>query len=128
MFCNVNGIGRLCDKPKRNDKVQTMAEFSIAYTSGTDKQGNFVTSFLRCKAFNDKAVKAMDNLNKGDLVYFQGNLCIDKYNDTFYTSAVLNKMYKLSSAKSVPTNTKSAQPIDTKPKITAEIADDELPF
>lgn len=79
------GIGRLTNDPEmRNTASGTViTKFTVAVDSDRKKQnGDRNTSFVRCVAFGKTAEFTNNYLNKGKLVYVEGELHTRSYKDS----------------------------------------------
>lgn len=83
MFCKVQMIGYVSKECEIKGKAQNVGVFSVAY-SGSRRSlttGEYESIFLNCSVFKDNIQRALDMLHKGDLVYCEGSLDIQDYND-----------------------------------------------
>lgn len=97
------GIGRLATEPKMQYTASGTAliRFTVAVDSDRKKQnGERNTSFIRCRAFNKTAEFANKYLNKGILVYVEGELDTRSYKDNtgatkYVTEVMVGKIQPL---------------------------------
>lgn len=84
MFCKVQVIGFVAQECETKGKSGvSWGQFSVAY-SGSRKSlttGEYESIFLPCKVFKENHNRAVEMLHKGDLVYCEGSLDIQQYND-----------------------------------------------
>lgn len=64
----------------KQNKTQTTswAEFTLAVSVGTKDSPK--TLWVKCRVFGKNAMRAVEKVNKGDLVYVQGRLDASAYN------------------------------------------------
>lgn len=135
MFCKIQAIGYVSQECESKSGA-SWGQFSIAY-SGTSKSlttGEYESIFLPCKVFKENHNRAVEMLHKGDLVYCEGSLDIQQYNDkngVAKTFTSLNvSMFRVLKSKN---NTTQLHKSTTKPKAQDknddfDINESEIPF
>ena len=65
----------------KKDKGGYYARFAIAVRDGVDKDGNPLTQFINCVAWNTAAINLEKYTKKGDLVAVMGRITENNYED-----------------------------------------------
>lgn len=82
MFGKASICGWVANPPKSIGKTMTIASLNLGFNTGKKTpEGNKESAFMNCVLFNKNAEFALDNFEKGDLVYVDGNLILNQYTD-----------------------------------------------
>lgn len=137
MFCKVQLIGYVAKECEIKGKAQNVGVFSVAYTGSrrsltTDE---YESIFLNCNVFKDNIQRALDMLHKGDLVYCEGSLDIQSYEDrdgVKKQSTSLNVgMFRILKAKKGVQDTRkktASKPSNKQAEYEFDDDDNEIPF
>ena len=79
-------VGRLtkdveCQEYGKGKDVGYFARFALAVRDGIDKDGNAITQFINCVAWNSTAVNLEKYTKKGDQVAVMGRITENNYED-----------------------------------------------
>ena len=105
---NVNLIGRICQDIElvavgKGKDASEYTRFSLAVPDGKDKDGEPVTQFVPCIAWNNLARVLHDYTIKGDRIAVEGRLNIQNYEkdgeQRKSIQIVINKVHLLESKK-----------------------------
>lgn len=76
---NLTISGRITKQATLSNASVSVANFSIAFSDGKDKYGNYKSSFLECRAFNKTADYVVQKIEKGTLIGLTGKLTINEW-------------------------------------------------
>ncbi len=132
--------GRICTDYQTYDNGKNKSvSFSVAVPAGfKDQNGDMITDFINCKAWNKNADLLLQYVPKGNQVLLQGSVKTDKTEKGYYTYTLVEKVTFVGTNKSVqkdknnpesyeikiPGETKA---IENAPTIN-QITNDDLPF
>jgi single-strand DNA-binding protein len=123
-------IGRLGKDPEFRDGTVPVAKFSLATDSKRkDASGNLVseTEWHRIVCFRRQAEIARDYLRKGSLVYLEGRIHYDSYENKdgqkVYTTEILADNFQMLGGKSEQTQQAAPAPAPAQ-----DLPDGDLPF
>lgn len=80
---SINLYGRICHELelKEANKNSVYVRFSLAVADGKDKDGNVLTQFIPCVAWNSLAETLCQYAEKGDRLAVEGKLNLQKYTE-----------------------------------------------
>lgn len=98
-------IGRVSSEMTKLNK--NGVRFNVAHhTSQKDESGKYITQFVECVCFGETTNRILEYLNKGDMIYVEGKLIINTYNDNQGVSrknvSVYVEMFRVLQAKEKP--------------------------
>lgn len=138
MFGKTTVCGWVANPPKSTSNKMPVASVSIAYYTGKRAlDGSKESAFINCTLFNTGAEFALKNFEKGDLVYIEGNLVLNRYTDktgkeresfqvnATYSSILKKKSESVGVSKAPPKKQMRQQEVDTD-NFDADY--DEIPF
>lgn len=137
---NVFLIGRLTKKPelRTTSTGANTTSFVLAVNDGKDKEGNPITYFISCVAWNKTAENMCKYLNKGDELSIQGKLKPRTYDaqdgtKRYVTEVLCYQVHFLSSTgKKQETKEELPQPEEDDPFKGFDgevvVSDEDLPF
>ena len=130
----VTGLGRLTKDPnlQRSESGVPYVQIDLACKDKSkDKDGNYTTSFIVCKAFKGTAELLVKLVKKGNLIYITGDLKQRTYtnkdnNKTSIVEVIINEFTLCESKKGSKEEVTEETPAPTTNE--SLIVDGDLPF
>ena len=131
----VLGTGRMTKDPEvlQTNGNKLITKFTLAFDNGSkDKDGNKISYFVDCVAFENRADYVAKYCHKGNLLAIDGNLQIESYTakdgtNRKATRVAINNVENLSPREDTPKNDVS-QAVEQPTQATPLINNDDLPF
>lgn len=132
----VFGTGRMTKDPEvlQTNGNKMITKFTLAFDDGSkDKDGNRISYFVDCVAFENRADYVAKYCHKGNLLAIDGNLRIESYTakdgtNRKATRVAINNVENLSPREDNTSAPKQEAPTQAAAEPTKLVNDDDLPF
>lgn len=127
-------IGRIGKDPELKSLTSgtSVVNFSLATTETWKKDGEKQerTTWLNCSAFGKTGEMIAQYFKKGDLIYVEGSIRVDKVEETYYTKIQVNSFSFLPTGKKKESAEASNEEDSSNdvPYQGSKGSDDDLPF